>query len=135
MFPNIEVKAQPINRDCFIFHSLIGKLMNSYDVLNVVSLSFFIDHSYMLGEGGFGKVLTGMLTSNKVWHAVKCINKAEILKHKTGLSMIFGELRALERVAHPFIIPLKFAFQDRFELVILQIQAIVTFLYLESICF
>jgi hypothetical protein len=65
-----------------------------------------------IGEGGFGLVLSGMFVRNKVWYAVKDINKYELLQHKTGLDMIFGELNALQKLSHPFIVGLQSAFHD-----------------------
>eukprot|EP01038_Epipyxis_sp_PR26KG_P009039 gene9039-12186_t len=72
----------------------------------------FIVHG-LIGEGGFAIVLTAMLIKNKKWYAIKEINKTELLKHKTGQSMVFGELKSLQRVDHPFIVSLHFAFQDK----------------------
>lgn len=88
VFPSLETRQQVIRKECFALHSLIG-------------------------EGGFGKVVSGYLIKTKEWYAIKCISKTEILKHKTGMTMIFNELRALERVSHPLVVSLKFAFQDK----------------------
>ncbi len=67
----------------------------------------------VLGEGGFGRVLAAMFVKNGSWHAVKEINKFELVKHKCGISMIFGELDSMKRLDHPFIINLQMAFQDK----------------------
>lgn len=67
----------------------------------------------LIGEGGFGKVMTAMMVQTQNWYAIKEINKIELTKHKTGIEMIFGELKALKKVDHPFIISLHFAFQNR----------------------
>mmetsp|Transcript_30899 Transcript_30899/g.44386 ORF Transcript_30899/g.44386 Transcript_30899/m.44386 type:complete len:298 (-) Transcript_30899:1041-1934(-) len=64
-------------------------------------------------HGGFGKVMTAKYDRTQQWHAVKEIVKVELVKHRTGLAMIMGELRALKKVDHPLIISLHFAFQDR----------------------
>ena len=87
----------------------------------------------LIGEGGFGKVYTALFNKNNNWYAVKEIKKVifihdshnsvdidlvpsvsqhEILKHKTGLSMIVGEINALKRLDHTFIASLHIAFQD-----------------------
>ena len=42
--------------------------------------------------------------------------KVELLKHKTGMAMIKGELAALKKLNHPLIISLHFAFHDRFNI-------------------
>jgi serine/threonine protein kinase len=67
----------------------------------------------LIGEGGFGKVMTALFVKTHNWHAIKEIDKVELLKHKTGTSMINAELKALKRVDHAFIISLHFAFQDK----------------------
>jgi serine/threonine protein kinase len=68
----------------------------------------------VLGEGGFGRVVAAMCIRNGNWYAVKEINKFELVKHKCGVSMIFGELAAMKKVDHPFVINLQLAFQDRY---------------------
>eukprot|EP00597_Dinobryon_sp_UTEXLB2267_P008507 CAMPEP_0170091414 /NCGR_PEP_ID=MMETSP0019_2-20121128/25023_1 /TAXON_ID=98059 /ORGANISM="Dinobryon sp., Strain UTEXLB2267" /LENGTH=259 /DNA_ID=CAMNT_0010311303 /DNA_START=129 /DNA_END=906 /DNA_ORIENTATION=- len=57
--------------------------------------------------------MTAKYDRTQQWHAVKEIVKVELVKHRTGLAMIMGELRALKKVDHPLIISLHFAFQDR----------------------
>ena len=59
-------------------------------------------------------VLSGMYMRNKEWYAVKEINKYNLLQHKTGLDMIFGELCALQKLRHPFIVRLNAAFHDAY---------------------
>ena len=77
----------------------------------IINKNMFVFNA-LIGEGGFGAVLSGMFTKNCCWYAVKEINKHELLQHKTGLSMIFGELQALQRVQHPFVAGLQSAFHD-----------------------
>jgi serine/threonine protein kinase len=67
----------------------------------------------ILGEGGFGKVLSTMFVKNGKWYATKEIRKIEAVKGPTGIAMLFGELTALKRLDHPFIINLHIAFQTR----------------------
>lgn len=68
----------------------------------------------LIGEGGFGLVLSGMNIVNREWYAIKEINKYNLLQHKTGLDMIFGELCALKKLRHPFIVRLNAAFHDAY---------------------
>ena len=77
----------------------------------VITKDNFMFHS-QIGEGGFGKVVAAMLVHNKRWVAIKCINKFELLKHKTGADMLFGEIQALQRLKHAYIVDFKFSFQD-----------------------
>ena len=71
----------------------------------------------LIGEGGFGRVLSGMLVQNRTWYAIKEINKYSVTKHQTGLTMLFSELQALQVVnAEPqcsFIVSLQAAFHDK----------------------
>ena len=69
----------------------------------------------LLGEGGFGKVTTAMFIESSSWYAIKTVNKDQLTRHKSGISMIFSELRALERLQHNhrLIVNLHFAFHDK----------------------
>ena len=67
----------------------------------------------VLGEGGFGKVLSTMFVANGRWYATKEIRKTEAIRHPAGTAMIFDELAALKRLDHPFLINLHIAFQSR----------------------
>ena len=40
------------------------------------------------------------------------MSQTELMKHKSGPSMIIGEMNAMSLVNHPFIINLHFAFHD-----------------------
>lgn len=80
--------------------------------LSPPSITSFI-LSVIVGEGGFGRVVSGMYTPTREWLAIKEINKYNLMKHKSGLQMIFSELKILSRIDHGFIIRLHFAFTDR----------------------
>ena len=69
--------------------------------------------SIIVGEGGFGRVVSAMYTPTREWLAIKEINKYNLMKHKTGLQMIYSELKILSKIDHNFIIRLHFAFTDR----------------------
>lgn len=76
--------------------------------------------SRVLGEGGFGVVRAAQTVSLQrnlgvvySWFAVKEIKKVDIVNHKSGLEMVFGELLALKRLQHPYIVTLHFAFDDK----------------------
>lgn len=89
---NQQEETCSINKDSIIFNALIG-------------------------EGGFGRVLSGMLIQNRTWYATKEINKYSVTKHQTGIAMLFSELKALQVVnAEPqcsFIVALQAAFHDK----------------------
>ena len=70
-------------------------------------------YSRTIGEGGFGKVTAEICLEDENWYALKEIKKANLLKHKTGLTMLFSELKALQKADHTFLIKLNYAFHDR----------------------
>ena len=71
----------------------------------------------LIGEGGFGRVLSGMVIKTRTWYAVKEINKYNVTQHQTGLAMLFSELNALQIVteepSNHFIVGLQAAFHDK----------------------
>ena len=76
--------------------------------------------SKTLGEGGFGIVRAAQTVSLRKdvgvissWFAVKEIKKVDIVHHKSGLDMVYGELQALKKLQHPYIVTLHFAFNDK----------------------
>jgi serine/threonine protein kinase len=65
-----------------------------------------------IGRGTFGKVL---LVKNKMDNqllALKCIKKRQIIKNK-NIENIKNEKQILEKIEHPFIIKMRFTFQNR----------------------
>lgn len=68
--------------------------------------------------GGFGTVTSAqaIFCDSKLtfsdWFAVKEIKKKDVLKHKTGVNMLYAELDALQQLTHPFIVTLHLAFND-----------------------
>jgi len=78
----------------------VVKDMSCFDVIKVI------------GRGTFGKVL---LVKNKVDNqvlALKCIKKQQILKNK-NIENIKNEKKILEKIEHPFIIKMRYTFQDK----------------------
>ena len=63
-----------------------------------------------LGAGGFGMVLLAQQRESKRFYAVKVIDK-RILISQNQTHSIFREKEVLASVEHPFIVPLRFAFQ------------------------
>jgi serine/threonine protein kinase len=87
------------------------------ETLTKNSLTVDRNHFYfakVIGTGGFGTVFSAMHVDYNSWFAVKQISKVELMKHKSGLDMIMGELNAWKKVEHHhYIADLHFAFQDR----------------------
>ncbi|KAF9647211.1 kinase-like protein [Thelephora ganbajun] len=64
-----------------------------------------------VGKGAFGKVRVVQHKQTKDLYALKYINKARCVKQK-AVSNIIQERRLLEEIDHPFIVNLRYAFQD-----------------------
>ncbi|GFZ46109.1 hypothetical protein JCM24511_04355 [Saitozyma sp. JCM 24511] len=71
-------------------------------------------HFYLLrsvGKGAFGKVRVVQHKHTKTLYALKYINKAKCVKMK-AVANIVQERRLLEEIDHPFVVNLRYAFQD-----------------------
>ncbi|WWC61115.1 uncharacterized protein I303_103693 [Kwoniella dejecticola CBS 10117] len=71
-------------------------------------------HFYLLrsvGKGAFGKVRVVQHKHSKTLYALKYINKPKCVKMK-AVANIIQERRLLEEIDHPFVVNLRYAFQD-----------------------
>lgn len=66
----------------------------------------------VLGKGSFGKVLLVEHKQTRQAYAMKVIKKCNI-KKMNQIEHTITERKVLERVQHPFIVRLRFAFKDR----------------------
>jgi p70 ribosomal S6 kinase len=64
----------------------------------------------LIGEGAFGKVLLVKNKLNERIYAMKTISK-KLLKKKNHILYMKSEREILTKVDHPFVVPLRFAFQ------------------------
>ncbi|TFY72024.1 hypothetical protein EVG20_g1004 [Dentipellis fragilis] len=64
-----------------------------------------------VGKGAFGKVRVVQHKQTRELYALKYINKAKCVKMK-AVANIVQERRLLEEVDHPFVVNLRYAFQD-----------------------
>ncbi|KAJ3229084.1 hypothetical protein HDU81_005669 [Chytriomyces hyalinus] len=64
-----------------------------------------------IGKGAFGKVRIVQHKKTKIQYAVKYMNKAEIIKRGSA-EHVLSERRLLEEAQHPFIVNMRYAFQD-----------------------
>ncbi|KAF9245341.1 kinase-like domain-containing protein [Melanogaster broomeanus] len=64
-----------------------------------------------VGKGAFGKVRMVQHKQTREIYALKYINKAKCLKMK-AVANIIQERRLLEEIDHPFVVNLRYAFQD-----------------------
>ena len=67
---------------------------------------------YALGKGGFGKVWLVSFRNDKNLYALKEMQKLRIVS-KRSVDLVMNEQRLLSLIRHPFIVNMKFAFQDR----------------------
>ena len=65
----------------------------------------------LLGKGSFGKVLLVKYLNNNNIYAMKILKKEEIIK-RNQINHTKTERLLLEKLNHPFIASLQFAFQD-----------------------
>ncbi len=78
--------------------------------LKPVSIDDF-DYLRVLGQGGFGKVFAVSKKDTKAAYACKTLNKLRVVQRHRE-SLIVNERNILAVVDHPFIVNLKYAFQD-----------------------
>lgn len=96
----------------------MGNICSSNDANDQMQENMDISHfliQSILGGGGFGVVMCGRYIADNQWYAIKFIKKANTLKMKSGISMLYNELNALKRLSvekHPFISGVNYAFQD-----------------------
>ncbi|KAI0675467.1 kinase-like protein [Trametes maxima] len=64
-----------------------------------------------VGKGAFGKVRVVQHKQTRELYALKYINKAKCVKMK-AVSNIIQERRLLEEIDHPFVVNMRYAFQD-----------------------
>ena len=103
LIPNLSISEPSTNRTS-IFTS-----RTSFDS-STISLEDF-ETLKLLGKGSYGKVyLVKNINSNKVY-AMKVLDK-QFLIDKDQISHIKTERIALEKLRHPFIVKLNYAFQD-----------------------
>ncbi|KAF8841244.1 kinase-like protein [Paxillus ammoniavirescens] len=72
---------------------------------------FHFDLHRAVGKGAFGKVRVVEHKKTKKLYALKYIDKSRCIKQK-AMANIIQERRLLEEIDHPFIVNLRYAFQD-----------------------
>ncbi|TCD67161.1 hypothetical protein EIP91_000446 [Steccherinum ochraceum] len=72
---------------------------------------FHFDLHRAVGKGAFGKVRVVEHKRTKKLYALKYIEKAKCIKQK-AIANIIQERRLLEEIDHPYIVNLRYAFQD-----------------------
>ena len=82
--------------------------------LTEISPSSFT-RQYQIGRGGFGVVWNAKMKKNGKLFALKEMNKIQIV-YKNSVKSVLGERMLLSILKHPFLVNMKYAFQDRFNL-------------------
>ncbi|KAL0954799.1 hypothetical protein HGRIS_003746 [Hohenbuehelia grisea] len=72
---------------------------------------FHFDLHRAVGKGAFGKVRVVEHKRSKKLYALKYIDKARCIKQK-AVANVIQERRLLEEIDHPFVVNLRYAFQD-----------------------
>ncbi|TBU33457.1 kinase-like protein [Dichomitus squalens] len=72
---------------------------------------YHFDLHRAVGKGAFGKVRVVEHKKSKKLYALKYIDKAKCIKQK-AVANIIQERRLLEEIDHPFIVNMRYAFQD-----------------------
>ncbi|KAJ3573124.1 hypothetical protein NP233_g2624 [Leucocoprinus birnbaumii] len=75
------------------------------------SVSFHFDLHRAVGKGAFGKVRVVEHKRSKKLYALKYIDKSRCIRQK-AVANIIQERRLLEEIDHPFVVNLRYAFQD-----------------------
>jgi len=78
---------------------------------STLSVNNFVFH-YVIGRGGFGKVWKVEKKNQKIPFAMKEMSKARVISKKS-VSSVMNERQLLSILSHPFLVNMKFAFQDR----------------------
>ncbi|KZP22754.1 kinase-like protein [Athelia psychrophila] len=83
---------------------------NSVNFEDEINLYHFVLHR-AVGKGAFGKVRVVEHKGTKKVYALKYIEKTKCIKQK-AVANIIQERRLLEEVDHPFVVNMRYAFQD-----------------------
>ncbi|XP_014218837.2 LOW QUALITY PROTEIN: RAC-beta serine/threonine-protein kinase B-like [Copidosoma floridanum] len=99
------------SRKCF--DELSSRLENTSISTSTKQKKVTIDNFELLevlGQGGYGTVISCREKSTKKYYALKTIEKLFIIRHKK-VSHTLSENQILKTIRHPFIISLKYSFQ------------------------
>lgn len=66
---------------------------------------------WVLGRGGFGKVILTQKKDSKKLYAIKIMNKADLIS-KNQVEQIKQEKHILEALDHPFLVKLEYCFHS-----------------------
>ena len=106
-----KIESTPIDNNEIINSStILSSPTQSQSPSNSISIEDF-QVLKLLGKGSFGKVLLVKYLNNNNIYAMKILKKEEIIK-RNQINHTKTERLLLEKLNHPFIASLQFAFQD-----------------------
>ena len=106
-----KIESTPIDNNEIINSSTtLSSPTQSQSPSNSISIEDF-QVLKLLGKGSFGKVLLVKYLNNNNIYAMKILKKEEIIK-RNQINHTKTERLLLEKLNHPFIASLQFAFQD-----------------------
>ena len=110
-----DLLPQPVDRISTgrgsIEYGELPTFRTSIDSTNAPATLENFKHLKLLGEGSFGKVILVKNDLNNKLYAMKILNKKYIIK-KNQVQHTQNERVMLEKLKHPFIVRLNYAFQD-----------------------
>ena len=84
---------------------------DDYDPVEEMTKNHFAPHQ-VVGKGGFGKVWSVTMRKTKKKYAMKEMSKALVIT-KRSVNSVMNERKLLSFIKHPFIVNMKYAFQDK----------------------
>lgn len=103
-----KINSNYLEQDSLLKDSITESQLNELKVK--VNLDYF-EKIKLLGKGNFGKVLLVKLKSNNTYYAMKILNKNQLKLSKQEIHTK-NERDIMIKISSPFIVSIKFAFQD-----------------------
>ncbi|KAK8799617.1 hypothetical protein WA158_006165 [Blastocystis sp. Blastoise] len=97
-----------------------SKIQENFEKIKTDKLSIdMFDLVKCIGHGAYGEVWLAQKKQNNVVFAIKVINKRNVIKSNT-IKQILTEKEIMQTVKNPFIVRLRYAFQDKTHLYFVQ---------------
>jgi len=103
-----NINSKDLEQNTLLEESITESQINETKIK--VNLDYF-ENIKLLGKGTFGKVLLVKLKSNNTYYAMKILNKNQLKLRKQEIHTK-NERDIMIKISSPFIVSIKFAFQD-----------------------